>query len=447
MSTSKPELNSLTGFNSYQAQDYARNTRIDTEFLYDYSDQTKVSFGTAYSHLIRGDWEFLGHFPGGRAWYETIRNFVKIDHLFDNDSSGYLQWTGNFNNAKQPSLFKWFIAENEIEAQYNTKADRHDLTVGGNFKWLYINTAMNDEQSIDMLGEPYNEFLSGLFVIDRWHVTDAFSLEAQCRGDWYSETQLDWSTRLSALYALDDAQNNVMRLSLVKAYRAPYASPRENESHRVFHPGYMTDLINVTKENELQNEETWAVEAGYTTRVLDILTLRVDTYYQRFERLIAYRNSTAIPVNFVADNIDGADSWGVETELAMSSKNGKLSLWHAWNNFQVDTPHQVLRTYMPAQHKVGLTGRLYLSNGLTFNANYRYKSTTPVSGDTTIFPVDPDHRLDLSISKTFAHGNGEWMLGVTDVFNKTQGPNWTIGSLSSFETPGRMFFTRIQIHF
>jgi iron complex outermembrane receptor protein len=447
ISTSRPALNPLIGFDSFTAQDYARNSRIDTEFSYDYSDQTKFSFGTAYSHLERGDWEFLGYFPGGNAWYETIRNFARIDHLFDDDTSGHLQWTGNFSNAKQPSLFKWFIAENEIEAQYNLKAGPHELTFGGNFKWIHINADMLDAQSIKILGEPLNETLCGLFFIDRWRITDAFSLEAQVRSDWYSGTQSDWSTRLSALMAIDDAQNNVLRMSFAKAYRSPYASPRDNETHRVFHPGLMTYLINVVKENELRNEETWALEAGYTSRLTDLLTFRVDAYYQRFEHLIAYRSNTSIPQFFVADNIDGADSWGVETELALENKDGRLSLWYAWNDFEADTPRQPLRTYMPAQHKVGINGRLYLQDGMTLNANYRYKSTTPVSGDTTIFPVDPDHRLDLTVSKTFARGNAEWMLGVADVFNKTQGPNWTIGNLSSFETPGRTFFARLQLRF
>ena len=447
MRSTIPALDPLTGFDSYRAQDYARNIRIDTEFLYDYSDQTEISFGTGYSHLDRGDWEYLGHFPGGRAWYETIRSFLKIEHHFDDDSSGHLQWTGNFVNAKQPSLFKCFTAENEIEAQYNIKAGSHDLTVGGSYKWIYLDTDMIDEQSIRILGEPRNETFAGLFLIDRYHVTDALSLEAQLRSDWYSGTHSDWSTRLSALYALDDTQNNVMRFSFAKAYRSPYASSQKSEVNRVYHPGLMTYLLNVVNENDLRNEQTWALEAGYTARLNDIMTFRADAYYQRFEHLIAYRSNTGLPVNFVADNIDGADSWGIETELAMDTKHGRLAMWYAYNDFQADTPRQVIRSYIPAQHKAGITGRLHLPDGVTLNANYRYRSTTPTSGDTTIFPVDPDHRLDLTVAKTFAQGNAEWMVGVTDIFNKTQGPTGAVGSLSSFEIPGRTFFARLQVRF
>jgi outer membrane receptor protein involved in Fe transport len=103
---------------------------------------------------------------------------------------------------------------------------------------------------------------------------------------------------------------------------------------------------------------------------------------------------------------------------------------------------------MPAQQKMGVTGRLFLPDGWTFNTNYRYTGSTLASDlDTTLADVEPSSRLDLTISKKFAKGNGEFMIGISDVLNKTNGPNFASGHLTAHETPGRTFFTRVQWQF
>lgn len=198
--------------------------------------------------------------------------------------------------------------------------------------------------------------------------------------------------------------------------------------------------------SNLENEETWALEAGYTGKIADNISLRADAYYQRFRKLIGYQiDTTATSTTYTPNNFDGADSWGTEIELALEGKGGRLSAWYAYNDFQEDESHQRIRSYAPAQQKVGLSGRLFLADGWVFNANFRYTGTTPVIGDTLIYDVGTTHRLDLAVTKAFAGGNCEVMIGVNDVFNKTNGPNYAIGELTAHETPGRMFFTRMQL--
>jgi hypothetical protein len=57
------------------------------------------------------------------------------------------------------------------------------------------------------------------------------------------------------------------------------------------------------------------------------------------------------------------------------------------------------------------------------------------------------HRLDLTLSRKVAEGNGEFMIGVADVLNKTTDPVFDTGYLTALETPGRIFFCRLQIKF
>ncbi len=235
--SSRPELNPLIGFDAYKTQDYARNIRLDTEFSYDYSEQTQLSFGAAYSHMDGGDWEYLGYYSHERSWFETLRSFVKVDHTFDDGTTGYLQWYNNFNNSDQPCLFKWLTVENDIEAQLNKQIGRHNLSFGGNIRFTHIDTDAPEPQSVYYPGGPFNETTAGLFLIDRFEVSEKLKLEAQLRSDWYSETHQDWSTRLTALYTLDEASDEKLRFSFAKAFRSPFMITRNNLTQRVFQIG------------------------------------------------------------------------------------------------------------------------------------------------------------------------------------------------------------------
>jgi len=443
------------GFNNFSAKDYSRMFQLSNEAFYNYSENTIISFGTDYSHDDSGNYEFLGFYPSGNSWHETVRSYAKLDHQFDDGSSGYLQWFGNFANSWVPSLMKWSTMENDIEGQYNFEVgDSHNVSVGSNLRFMRIDTEAQNPSHLMYSGEPYDEQLAGMFLIDRWQTTDRLTIESQIRGDWYSETQTDWSTRLSALYELDEKKDHTLRLSFAKAYRSPLANLRETSTNRISlagmgFPGFWA--INAMAPSDLENEETWALEAGYTGKLTDNLTLRADTYYQRFTKLIGYR-ITPDPLLlgrslYQPDNIDGADSWGTEVELALERKNGKLSAWYAYNDFQEDIYKQLIRSYAPARHKVGLTGRLFLNDGWALNANYRYTGTTPVVGDTMIFDIGESHRLDLAVAKQFAEGRGELMVGVSDIFNNTNGPNFGIGQVTAHETPGRTFFVATQLRF
>lgn len=443
------------GFNNFSAKDYSSAFQLGGEAFYNYSENTIISFGTDYSHNAIGSYEFLGYYPSGNGWHETVRSYAKLDHQFDDGSSGYLQWFGNFGNSWVPCLMKWSTTQNDIEGQYNFEAgDSHDVSVGSNLRFMRISTEASNPSHLMYSGEPYDEQLAGMFLIDRWQATDLLTIESQIRGDWYSETQTDLSTRLSALYALDEKKDHTFRFSFAKAYRSPLANLRETSTTRLSlagmgFPGFWA--ISALAPSDLDNEETWALEAGYTGKLTENLTLRADSYYQRFTKLIGYRIiPDPLPLGrsfYQPDNIDGADSWGTEVELALERKNGRLSAWYAYNDFQEDISQQLIRSYAPARHKVGLTGRLFLDDGWALNANYRYTSTTLVIGDTTIFDIGASHRLDLALAKQFAKGRGEFMVGVGDVFNETNGPNFGVGQITAHETPGRTFFVATQLRF
>jgi outer membrane receptor protein involved in Fe transport len=212
--------------------------------------------------------------------------------------------------------------------------------------------------------------------------------------------------------------------------------------------GFDMYVINVTASGDLDNEETFAFEAGYTGKLTEKLTLRTDAYYQRFSKLIGYRQTT----NFLgqtfamADNINGADAWGVETELVLHVKAGKLSAWYAFNGFQPDHGDQDLRAFLPAKNKVGATGRLFLPDGWILNANYVFTDTTP-GNPFTHNHVGSSNRLDLAVSKDLAKGKGQILVGVSDLLTKIYDPIRESVQFSGHKVPGRTFFMSLMLRF
>ncbi len=446
--SSQPGLNALMGFDNFKVRDFARQWRLDSKAVYHASEETNVSFGAGYSHLESGDFEVLWYFPRKDNRADLLRSFTRVDHKFASGNIAHLQWSGYFSNDNWPTYGRYKVADNYINGQVNfALGERHQTSIGADLRWTHISTARDTDQQYTYAGSPFDEHQAGLFLIDRWQTTDRLTLEGQIRGDWYEETQTDWAGRLSALYALDEQKRHTLRLSAARAFRTPLIALRKAQGHTV--PVLGLYYFNVQPpSDDLDNEQTYSLEAGYTGRLTDNFTLRANTYYQRFSKLIGYRTTTDAfgLYYYTPDNIDGADSWGAELELAVEHKTGKLSVWYAYNDFQEDEGGQSVRSFLPARHKAGLTGRVFFDKGWVFNANYKFTDTTPADPDDTN-DVASSHRLDLCISKELGKGIGELMFGVADVLNKDHDPVYQKSDLTSHVVPGRMFFVRIQLRF
>lgn len=441
----KPALNALIGFDTYSARDFSRNWRFDTEAVYQHSEQTTYSFGAGYANIHTGDHEFVGYFPMNDFLTSTTRAFSRIDHTFDDRSSGHLQWYGNFVVSHPVNLIKRLsYGENDIEGQLNFKVgDKHDISLGGNLRWTRMNTTSGgNANEMVFHGEPYDERSAGLFVINRFKATDRLTLENQVRADSYSETHGDWALRGSALYALDREKDHTLRFSFARAFRTPPVGCRQTTSSSV------SGLFNTFRPlDDLRNEGTWSVEGGYIGKISKGVTLNVNSYYQRFDHLVGVNISRAGAVtNSTFDNTGGANACGTEFELAMENKRGKISAWYAYQHLSTEQYEQTIRAYHPSRHKAGLTGRLLLPDDWTLNANYAYNNSIPGLNNAVVgAPVF--HRLDLTIAKKFADGDGEFMIGVADVLNNTSEPVFGVGEFAAHETPGRTFFIQLQFNF
>lgn len=445
----------------FTSRDFSRDWRFDSKVIYRSSEQTKWTTGLGYANNETGDYEFLGLSRGLDSRFEYTRAFAKVDHQFDSGSTGYLQWFTNYDKTHDPSITReWTGLENDVEAQLNlAPTESHRVAIGGHFRWTRVNTDSPRPQDFAFPDEPFSLQSSGLFVTDRWSVTRRLDVESQIRGEWYSETDLDWAGRLAALYGLDEKKDHILRIAGGRGFRTPQVGFDEFSLTRRPHPivsGAYIMNINTLRDADLENEDTWSLEAGCTSRLSDNLTLKTNAYYQRFNNLIQtfyLSDPLALGRRFTyLDNGKGAHAWGNELELEMGGKSRTVSVWYAYNGFQEEVKGSTLRSYPPARHKVGLRGRYFLDDGWILNANYRYTDTTPydqsgvaVGSGLPRNAAPPSHRLDVGLTKEF--GKSEVMLGVLNVFNKTNDIMQDRGTLAPHRTPGRTFFVRLLYRF
>ena len=438
-------LNGMMGFGSFKARDFSKEWIFDFAADHKVSNDTKHSFGVAHSSLIMGDSEFVGDSAGDDNLAEYTRVFARVDHEFEDGSTGYLQWFGNHYTAIVPNVVSHYsFLENDIEAQYDfTPNDSHHVSVGGNFRWTHINITNGNLANESIFGKSfYDEYWVGLFLSDSYTMTDRITLENQVRTDYYSETDLDWSLRSSALYTIDDEDKHVLRFSYARAFRNPSLVLRDCSSR------HLNGLFVTNKPSEeLVNENSWSLEAGYTGLFGKGYSLSLNSFYQRYENILATKNSTNLGVtNSTFANCDGVNSYGAEIELALLTKKHRTSVWYSYNDFELDNIDQIIRAGLPSRNKAGVKTRIFLMDDYVFYVAYTYHDAIQ-HHENILVNTPTNHRLDLNLSKTFSDGDGEVMLGVTDVLNNSHRPNFGVGQFTGFETPGRTLFMRLQLKF
>lgn len=449
--SANPAINGLIGFNTYEARDFARNRRIDSEIHHRISESTQLLLGMGHTHIEAGDFELGGYFPREDIREDHVRSYTKLDHRFENDNSAHLQWSGKFWTTNWPMATQLSTAQNELEAQYNfAPEDGHHTSVGASFRWDRIKSdpPASDPQQARLAGEPLDEDNLGLFAIHRWNVTPHWTLEGQARGDWYSATEGDWSGRLTTLHALDTDKRHILRLSAARAISAPLPELREASSTRVPMGGglYMANLI---APDHLDNEEIYCFEAGWTAQLTKTVSLHLDTFYQKFKDLIGLRATTNMlgQVFVTPDNLGGADAWGGDLELAVDRPWGKVAAWYSFNDFQTEHGDQNVGAFLPAKHKAGVRFRRQFRPGWTVNVNYTYADTTEGGDLMGGNDVGVVNRLDLTISKAFAQERGELMVGVSDLLENTHDPVRESTTYTAHEVPGRTCFLSLRLKF
>jgi iron complex outermembrane receptor protein len=428
---------------TFVSRDFNRQVIIDSKAVYKLSTSDKISFGTSFSGADRAD-TIIGNLTESDERLDDARAFARWDHSFSGGGSAYIQWTGLYDDRDQPDHSHPISYATNLDAQLSlAKAGAHSISFGGNIRYAQIDLPQDVSTGIIFAdGDDYREYWIGAFVQDRIEITSRLAVEAQLRIDYDSgsNTHADWSGRLALLYGLDERQHHVVRAAIARAFRTVGPEFRNGS--------FSSFIFSSIPNTSIANEGVWSVEGGYNGRLSETTTLRVDGYYQRYSDLVGlYPLSATPPYTEIVLNGTGAEGYGLETELAFKGDMGQLSFWYAYHAFAGLATDANFRANTPPTHNVGANGRLFLSDGLTFNANYRFADANAFVGTAGyVLPVHPSHRADFTITKSFANGNGELTLGVEDAFNTTVGAGQEIFT-GATRLPGRTFFARFQLKF
>lgn len=431
------------------SEDFRRNSRMRFAGEYTIDDETTIDFSLGASHVERADSPFLAVQIDQDDRVDLLTGHLKYEQNRADGSSGYIQWYGTYIESDRPSLWAYDAFDQSIDAQYSfDRGDDHTVTLGGTARFITLD--ISQVRTTDALPSgTSDEQWIGFFVGDHWEIDDRWTLESQIRVDWYSETQVDWAGRAALLRALDTEKNHVVRVALAKAFRTPQTGLRELDSER-FPLGGGLFGVNFVPSGDIDNEELYSMELGYTGKLSDGLTLRADAYLQYYQDLTG---AITLPepapsvgrLFFTIDNIGAARAWGFESELKYQRERFSASVWYAYNDFEFDLTNQNARAFLPAKHKLGSTLRYMPNDWLALNVNYRYTNTTP---ETFVSEIEQYHRLDLNAAFAIDELHAEIQIGVTDLLDQTALRIFDQSATSfAAEVPGRTAFVQLHMDF
>ena len=431
------------------SEDFRRNSRMKFAGNYILDDETTLDFGLGMSHVERADSPFFAVQYDFDERLDLVTGHMKYEKMRADGDGGYIQWYGTYMESDRPSLWTYDAFDQSIDGQYSfARGDDHTITLGGTARFITLD--IEQPRTSDALpAGTQDEQWVGVFIGDYWEINDRWTLESQIRADWYSETQVDWAGRAALLHSLDSEKDHVVRFALAKAFRTPQTALRDLDSNRISLGGGLFG-INFIPAVDIDNEELYSIELGYTGKLDDGLTLRADAYLQYYQDLTgAIILPEPAPVVgrsfFTIDKIGAARAWGFESELKYQRDRFSASLWYAYNDFEFDLTTQNARAFLPAKHKIGSTLRYAPNDWLTLNANYRYTNTTP---ETFSSEVEQHHRLDLSATFAIEELHAELQIGVTDLLDQTDLRIFDQSATAcATEVPGRTAFIQLHMEF
>lgn len=134
---------------SFTANDFRRQGFFSANAVFQADADTRFTVGLNAAQSDYGVREYLGLTSNERVEAEQVRLFAKLEHGFDADTSGYLQWFTNFDHWDNPVVTQLTSYTTDFEGQNNFKPTLdHQVSLGGNIRWMHFN--------------PHNDSIEGL---------------------------------------------------------------------------------------------------------------------------------------------------------------------------------------------------------------------------------------------------------------------------------------------
>lgn len=430
--------------------DFSRSRRIGFNGVWDATDSSELEFGASYVRLERGAFPTLSVQELGDDRIDQFRSHAK--YLFeDGDTSGYVQWYGTYAEQNRPNTWIYDAFDQTVELQLNRTFGNHELT--GGLTARFVNATVSRDRPGNLLNEAtLAEQWIGGFLGDRWTINDRWTLEAQGRLDWYSETELDWAARVALLRSLDDQGAHTLRVAGAKSFRTPQRTFQGLAAQAIpVAPGVFA--VNLIEPDIRENEEVYSAELGYSGRLAPGFTARVDTFYQRYQDMTG---NVALPepapalgrIFSTVGTSNSAHAWGAELELAYKADSYEFTGWYTYQDLELDNNAGGIRAYLPAEHKAGFRALYRPIDSWALSGNFSYTSGSESPSGLIPTTLPETYRFDLA--STFEPWDGRlgFQIGVRDLFDESDSGLITVVSPTLTQPGlGRTVFAELRFEF
>ena len=432
--------------------DYMHRMLARTAWVYATETDLKVSFGGGITGTERGGFETSNLEPTNANELNSANGYLLAEKKFNNDVEGYFRWVGRYQDMERPSYgdVRYKVRENDFEGQVTLSGiENHSIALGGNFRCSRLSSRAYNYDIFTLVDDDIYERWAGIFGLDRYQFSRQFSLESQLRLDYFSEGDADWSGRFSGIYGVAQEMRHVVRLSAAKSYRQPVGFIRNAIYDS--RPGTLPFEQHYRIDPDMNPEDAWSLEAGYSWSISQQLKLKADLYYMWYRDLIGavgdFRmTAMGVPAVFIdVTNTGDADGYGGEIELEYRTETLLVRAWYGRNEFETEYPNQSIRAFLPANNKVGLMARWAVNPEWTLTGQYVY--TEGVREDIADESLASTCHMDFTVARSFLEKKGEIMLGVNDLFTKEYEPHVGLSQTGGNKIPGRTFFARFQYTF
>jgi len=434
------------------ADDYMRRTVARTAFIYATETDLKLSFGAGVTGTERGAFETSSILTKEKNELDSANAYLRAEKKFSTEVEGYFRWAGRYQDMDRPSYgnAQYKVRENDFEGQLTLSGiDKHSIALGGNFRCTRFSARTYNYNIFTLADDDIYERWVGVFGLDRYQYSRQLALESQMRMDYFSEGDINWSGRFSSIYGIDTAMNHILRFSAAKTYRQPVGFIRNSVYDSS--PGTQPFAQHYKVDQDMDPEQAWSLEAGYSWNLYKQLKLKTDIYYMWYRDLIGGKGEWGIASSGTSEvfvdvtNTGDADGYGGEVQLEYQSGSLVWTAWYGYSNFKTEFPHQSIRAFLPAANKVGLKLRWTIAESWTATGQYVYADG--VQEDISDDSLNSSNHMDLTLAKSFLANKGEIMIGVKDLFTKDYDPKEGVNQNVGNKVQGRTFFARLQYTF
>lgn len=209
--------------------DFVRMPRASLRSIYHLDEERSLDFDAGYVDGVRGNVGLANGFTSARWFPQTHFIRTRYTHEEADDDLWYVQYFLNRTTTDMSDGGLWArYIKHDIEVQRTRRAaEQHVLTWGGNLRLDYLTNG--DPFTPGLAGLRFDNrrtrnVQAGLFLQDRFEVSDQWTLVGGVRTDHNSYTGWEWAGRGTVLY--HPVPEHTFRASVARAFRTPTLTDR-----------------------------------------------------------------------------------------------------------------------------------------------------------------------------------------------------------------------------